>query len=94
MPDESYPNCSRDKMHLDRRSNRRAEARRRLRQVKLKRAIRASGVPCASRSLAKLAKETIQLIEHRIQYWMDAGDELHVKRLKAVRQKLLNTYRK
>ena len=77
-----------------RKSARRAAALRRLRRAKIKRAVRgASSISRANVKLTRLASETIQLIEQRIRYWVNEGDEEHVKRLRAVRQRLITTYK-
>ena len=74
---------------------RRQQALARLRRLRIRRSLKAesSVVPGRPESLVRLAGETIQLIEQRIAYWLQVGDEAHVRRLEEVRQKLLNTYR-
>ena len=75
-------------------SERRRAALRRLRRMRIKSAMRASGVASANTALARLASETIQRLEQRIRYLAQAGDREHVRRLRAVQQQLIATYEK
>lgn len=71
---------------------RRRRAARRLKRMKLKRAMRAAGVLAADTGLIRLASETLHLIDERILQLAAAGDEEHIRRLQAVRQQLASTY--
>ena len=74
------------------RSARRREAMRRLHAMKLKRAMRASRVVTSNSTLTRLASDTIRMLDQRICYWMQLGDEEHVLRLEAVRRQIISTY--
>lgn len=71
---------------------RRRRAARRLKRMKLKRAMRAAGVLAAHTGLSRLASETLHLIDERILQLAAAGDAEHIRRLQAVRQQLASTY--
>ncbi len=71
---------------------RRRRAARRLKRMKLKRAMRAAGVLAANTGLRQLASETLLLIDQRILQLAAAGDAEHIRRLQAVRQQLASTY--
>ncbi len=71
---------------------RRRHAARRLKRMKLKRAMRAAGDLAANTGLTRLASETLRLIDERILQLAAAGDEEHIRRLQAVRQQLASTY--
>ncbi len=71
---------------------RRRRAARRLKRMKLKRAMRAAGVLAANTGLSRLASETLHLIDERILQLAAIGDAEHIRRLQAVRQQLASTY--
>jgi hypothetical protein len=72
------------------RAMRRAAACRRLQRMKLRRSLRASR---SDSSLASEAAEMIQALERRIADLVSLGDEQSIRHLRAVRDRLVATYR-
>ncbi len=60
--------------------------------MKLKRAMRASGVVTSNSTLTRLASDTVHMLDQRIRHWMQLGDKERVQRLEAVRRQIISTY--